>query len=305
MQYRQQKILKDIARDRYLYLLLLPGLIYFIVFKYFPMYGLIISFKDFSIFKGIWASEWVGFAQFEKLFYYRNFWAILRNTALISGMKILFGFPVPIILAVLMNEIINLKFKKITQTMLYLPHFISWVVLGGIIFIFLNPSYGLVNELVKAFGGQPVDFLLQPRYFRGLIVLTDIYKDAGWGTVVFMAAISGINPELYDASYIDGANRFQRMRYITIPSIKSVIIIMFILRIGYILEAGFFQIFVLYSPAVYEVGDIIDTYVYRQGIKNANYSLAAAAGLFKSLIALILVILTNKTAKLFKEASLW
>ncbi len=305
MKLIQQKKLKDISRDKYLYLLLLPGLVYFIIFKYFPMYGLIISFKDFSIFKGIWASEWIGFAQFEKLFSYRNFWVIFRNTAIISGLKIIFGFPAPIILAVLMNEIMNLKFKKITQTTLYLPHFISWVVLGGIIFIFLNPSYGLLNEIVKNLGGQPIDFLLKPQYFRGIIVITDIYKDAGWGTVVFMAAISGINPELYDASYIDGANRFQRMKYITIPSIMSVIVIMFILRIGYILEAGFFQVFVLYSPAVYEVGDIIDTYVYRQGIQNANYSLAAAAGLFKSIIALALVVLTNKLAKLFKEASLW
>lgn len=296
---------KDIIRDKYLYLLVLPGIIYFIVFRYIPMYGLIIAFKDFNIFNGIGASEWIGFKQFERLFANQNFVQIILNTIIISFMKIIIGFPIPIILAILINELRSDKFKKITQTTLYLPHFISWVVLGGIIHTFFNVADGIVNEIVKLFGKEPIPFLLSAKYFRGILVFSDIYKEAGWGTVVYMAAISGINPELYEASYIDGASRWQRILYITLPSIKSVIIIMLILRTGKVLDAGFFQVFVLYSPSVYSVGDIIDTYVYRKGIASSNYSLGAAAGLFKSIVALLLVITANTIARKFKETALW
>jgi putative aldouronate transport system permease protein len=296
---------KAIKRDKYLYFLLLPGIIFFIIFRYVPMYGLIVAFKDFNLFAGIAESEWVGLKQFERLFANQNFDQIIRNNVIISLLKILIGFPVPVMLAILMNEFGNSTFKKIAQTTLYLPHFISWVVLGGVIFTFLNVSDGVVNEVLKFLGAEPIDFLMSKDKFRGVLIVTDIYKEAGWGTVIYMAAISVISPELYEASYMDGANKFQRMYHITLPSIRSVIIIMLLLRIGYILDAGFFQVWVLYSPPVYSVGDIIDTYVYRKGIKSANYSIGAAAGLFKSVIALILVVLSNRFAKFFNETGLW
>lgn len=291
---------------RYLYLLIIPGIIYFIVFRYIPMYGVVIAFQDFSISKGIWNSTWVGLEQFHKLFSGFSFPAVFKNTVIISLYKLVFGFPAPIILALLLNEVKSAGFKKITQTIVYLPHFISWVILAGLIAMFLHPDTGLVNEVIKLFNGQhAIDFLVNKSYFRGILVVTDIYKGIGWGSIVYIAAISTIDSTVYEAAMVDGANRLKQMWYITLPALKSTIVVMFILNMGGILNAGFEQILLLYNPRVYEVADVIDTYVYRNGIMSSNYSLSTAAGLFKSVISMALIIITNKIAHALEEDGLW
>lgn len=303
---RSKKLWANICKYKYLYILILPGFIHLLVFRYATMYGSIIAFKDYNMFKGIFESPWVGFKNFQDLFNTPKFPLVMRNTLVISLLKIIFGFPAPIILALLLNELKNLKFKKVTQTVVYLPHFISWVVFAGIIRAFLNPVDGFVNEIIKVFtGGVPYDFLGNKSTFRSLLVVTDIYKGIGWGTIIYMAALAGVDQELYEAATIDGANLFQRMFYITLPSIKPVIMTLFILGLGGILNAGFEQIFLLYNDMVLPVADIIDTYIYRKGIKEAAYSLGAAAGMFKSVIALILVIITNKIADKIGEEGVW
>jgi putative aldouronate transport system permease protein len=296
---------RDIKRDKYLYLLLLPGIICLFIFRYIPMYGVVIAFKEYNIFAGIANSPWVGFLQFERLFRNPEFSRILRNTILISAYKLLWGFPAPIILALLLNELKNQRFKKFTQTVLYLPHFISWVIFAGIIVTFLNPTTGVINDIISYFGGRKIDFLANKRMFRSILVITDLYKGVGWGTIVYLAAISNIDPTLYEAAIVDGANRFRQVWHITLPSIRSVVVILLILSLGNILNAGFEQIFLLYNPLVYEVADIIDTFVYRRGLVESNYSLGAAAGLFKNVVALILIWSANHIVKSFGEDGLW
>ncbi|MBW7453147.1 ABC transporter permease [Paenibacillus sepulcri] len=301
----QRKLWKDILRDRYLYLLLLPGMLLIFVFRYAPMYGIVIAFQDYNIYNGIKGSEWVGFGQFNKLFHSPDFYEILRNTLVISVYKLAAGFSVPIILSLLLNELKNMVFKRITQSIIYLPHFVSWVIFSGILITFLNPVDGLVNYIIKGAGGKPIDFLINVDYFRSILVVSDLYKEVGWGTIIYLAAMSGVNPELYEASRMDGANKAKQMWHVTLPAIRPVIIILVILSLANILEAGFQQIFLLYSPLVYDVGDIIDTYVYRVGIADANYSYATAAGVFKSLIAMILIVSANKIVKKFGQDGLW
>ncbi|MCP1308843.1 ABC transporter permease [Paenibacillus tyrfis] len=298
-------MLKDLVRDKYLYLLLLPGMLFIIVFKYIPMYGLVIAFQEYNILQGVGGSDWVGLYQFEKLFTMLDFTNVFKNTLIISTLKLIWGFPAPIVLALLLNEVKQLVFQRFVQTVVYLPHFISWVIFSGIIIIFLNPVDGLVNQVMGWFGGEPIDFLIEKSYFRSILVATDIYKEVGWGTIIYLAAISGINPQLYEAAIVDGAGRFRQMWNITLPSIRHVIVILFILSLGNILDAGFLQTLLLYNPLVMDVADIIDTYVYRKGIVDASYSLGAAAGVFKSVIALILVAASNQLAKRFGEEGLW
>ncbi|MFC4808000.1 ABC transporter permease [Paenibacillus sp. GCM10023250] len=301
----QRRLWKDVVRDRYLYLLLLPGLLLILVFRYAPMYGIVIAFQDYNIYNGIGGSEWVGFEQFDKLFRSPDFYEILRNTLVISIYKLAAGFSVPILLSLLLNELKNMVFKRITQSIIYLPHFVSWVIFSGILITFLNPVDGLVNYIIKASGGKPIDFLINVNYFRSILVASDLYKEVGWGTIIYLAAMSGVNPELYEASRMDGASKGRQMWHVTLPAIRPVIIILVILSLANILEAGFQQIFLLYSPLVYDVADIIDTYVYRVGIADANYSYATAAGVFKSLIAMILIVSANKIVKKFGQDGLW
>jgi len=296
---------KRIRRDKYLYLLLFPGLFIIFLFKYVPMYGIVIAFKEYNILLGVLDSPWVGFQQFERLFRTPDFMKIFRNTFLISLYKLIFGFPAPIILALLLNELKNGFFKRFTQSVLYLPHFLSWVIFTGIIVAFLNPVDGLVNYILTASGMKPINFMIIPDYFRTLLVGTHIYKEMGWGTIIYLAAMSGVNPDLYEAARVDGANKFKQMWHVTLPSIRSVILILMILDLGNILEAGFMQVFLLYNPLVYDVGDIIDTYVYRVGIQSANYSLATAAGVFKSVIALALIYTANKIVRKSGNNGLW
>lgn len=293
-------------RDRYLYLLLLPGILYFVVFRYVPMYGVVIAFQDFKMSKGIWDSAWVGLDHFKMLLSGLSFPSVFKNTVIISLYKLLVGFPAPIILALLLNEVRSRRFKKVTQTIVYLPHFISWVILAGLIAAFLHPDTGIINELVKLFNnGQGIDFLASKTYFRSVLVITEVYKGIGWGSIIYISAISSIDSEIYEAAMVDGASRFRRMWHITLPALRSTIIVVFILNMGGILNAGFEQIYLLYNARVYEVADIIDTYVYRSGMQSSNYSLATAAGLFKSVISLILVVGANKISHLFKEDGLW
>lgn len=299
------KKLKYLQKNIHYYILLIPAVLYFIIFKYIPMAGIVIAFKNYMPFVGFVKSPWVGLKHFEKLFTASNFWQLLGNTLTISVMKIVFGFPIPIILALLLNELKNAAFKRTVQTVIYLPHFISWVILSSIVFLILSPSTGVVNYIIKALGGEPIFFLANKQWFRPVIVITDIWKEMGWGTIVYLAAISGVNPEIYESARVDGANRWKQTIYITLPCIRSVIITLLILRLGRVMNVGFTQILLLYNEAVYEVADVLETFVYRVGITQGNFSFTTAVGLFNSTVALILVIVTNKIAKMFGEAGIW
>jgi putative aldouronate transport system permease protein len=291
-----KQIFKDMVRDKWLYALLFPGLIFFLIFKYMPMTGLRIAFLDYNPFDPA-SSPFVGFDQFEKLFTSISFPKVFWNTLKISILKSLVGFPIPIVLALLLNEVRRVKFKKFTQTVLYLPHFISWVIMAGLIRSFVNPTNGLINGFIEQMGGKSIDFLTNPSAFVPLLIITEVYKSMGWGTIIYFAAISGVDEQLYESASIDGANRWHKVLHITLPAIRPVIIIVFILNLGNILNAGFEQIFLLYGPLVYNVADVIDTFVYRMGIVGSDYSFSTAAGLFKSIVALIMIVGANKIAK--------
>ena len=271
------------------------------------MYGLTIAFKDFVLLKGISGSPWVGLENFRKLLTAPSFSEVFVNTIKISFLRLIFGFPAPILLALLLNEVGNARFKKVVQTISYLPHFLSWVVLAGIVIQILSPSSGIVNQIIVMFGGNPIYFVADPRYFVPMLIVTGIWKEVGWGTVVYLASITSISPELYEAATIDGAGRFQKMLHITLPALRPVVSIMFILNSGNLINAGFDQIYNLYNPAVYKVADIIDTYVYRRGLLDMKYSFSSAAGLFKNIISFALVLTTNGLVKVIsgKENGIW
>ena len=284
--------LKEVYRHREYLLLLLPALIIFILFRYIPMAGIVIAFKKYTIVGGLFGSPWVGFTYFERLFASEKFYQVLWNSIRISFLKIAIGFPGPIIFALLLNEVRQVAWKKSFQTISYLPHFVSWVVVGGIVRDVLS-VHGVVNGMMGFVGAEPRLFLQEMHSFLPIVITSMIWKNIGWGSIIYLAAITGIDPDLYEAAEIDGAGRVQRMWHITLPSITHVIIILFLLRIGNILEAGFDQIFNLYNPLVYDVADIIDTYVYREGISGFQYSLTAAASLFQNLVGLMLLLVTN------------
>ena len=287
-------------------LMLLPVIAYFIIFKYIPMGGIVIAFKDFKLGLGVSGSEWVGLANFVDAFRTRFFIRAIRNTLIISVLKLCVGFPAPIILALLLNEVRHSGYKRVIQTISYLPHFLSWIIMAGILSQLLSPNNGAVNGLLKSLGRKdPVPFLLDNTYFRGTVVISDVWKGVGWGSILYLAAISSIDPTLYEAAICDGATRPQRVRYITIPCILPTITIMLILSLGGILDAGFDQLLNLYSSAVYETGDIIDTYVYRVGLVDWNYKLSTAIGLFKNVIGFMLVAGTNAVAKAISGVGIW
>lgn len=288
-----------------LYFLLLPGIVYYFIFNYIPMYGVVIAFKDFSVVRGIWQSPWIGFQNFAYLFQSNTFYEVFRNSILISFYRLFFGFPAPVLLAILLNEVRRTGYKRVIQTIVYLPHFISWVVIAGLIYNFLSPSRGILNYLIKSLGGSAQPFLQMSEYFRGIVVVSDIWKNVGWGSIVYLAAMAGIDPELYEAAIIDGATRVQRIRFITIPGILSTVVVLLILRTGYIMRNGFEQIFLLYSPLVYDVADVFETYTYRVGLLEGRFSFATAVGLFQSLIGLVMILVTNKLAKTYGEGGLW
>lgn len=289
-------LLRTAARYKQLYILMLPGLLLLITFMYIPMFGVVIAFKDYTYAGGIFGSSWVGLKHFRAIFSDPYFYTILRNTLIISLYKLLFNFLAPVAFAILLNEVTNTKFKKIVQTTSYLPYFISWVVLSGIITSILSMD-GVVNTIWGWFGGEPKSFLTDPKIFRGILVASDVWKTFGWNAIVYLAAISGIDPTLYEAATVDGASRTRRIFSITIPSIIPVICIMLILNSANILNGGFDQVFNLYNTNVMDVADIIDTYVYRKGIEDMQYSYSTAIGLFKSVICMILMLISNTTVK--------
>ena len=308
-QHKRNKI-GYVRRNYDLYILLIPSLLFILVFNYLPMIGIIIGFKDYNIFAGnnpvnsIFASKWVGLKYFEKLFTGYDFPVIFRNTLVISILKIAFVFPLPIIVAIMLNEISNLLAKRVMQTVIYLPHFLSYAVVSGI-FITLLGSTGLVNQFINRLGIPTISFLSSKTWFRSVLVITDAWKDVGWGSIVYIAAITGVDPALYEAAMIDGAGKWKQMRHITLPSISPTIVMMLILRVSRILDAGFEQIIVMYNPAVYEVADIIGTFVYREGLGRMNFSYGTAVGLFNSVVALILVLTSNSLSKRMTEKSIW
>ena len=294
-------------KDRYLYLLLLIPLVYFIVFKYIPMIGLQIAFRDYKIHDGMWGSVWVGTKHFVRLFSSPDFYTTLYNTVVLSFLNIIFGFPMPIILAILLNEVNNMPFKRVTQSLLYMPHFISWIVLGGIITSILSPGTGIINSFIKFLGNEPIYFMGDTGWWRVIYVLSGIWKEAGWGTIVYLAAISGINGELYEAARIDGANKLRQMWHITLPGIRSTIAILLIMRMGQVLQVGFEQIYSLQNDMVLSVSDVISTYEYRIGLLSMQYSYTTALGLFKGVVGLIFVVLTNYIVNKLSdgESGLW
>lgn len=286
------------------FMLLFPAIMLFI-FNYLPMYGVIISFKNFSPGLGIWGSPWNNFEHFERLFTDFMFIRALKNTIFISLLKIIIAFPAPVIFAILLNEIRNQKFLKVTQSISYLPHFMSWVILSAMIIEVFSPQRGIVNFIITAFGGDPVNFLSSKLFFIPVLILTDIWKEIGYGAIIYLATIASIDPALYEAAEMDGANRLKKMLHITLPSIMPMVIILFILRLGGILNAGFDQILNLYNPLVYEVADIIDTYVYRSGLEQFQFDYATAVGLFKNIIGIIFILGANAIIRRRSEHGIW
>lgn len=299
--------LKLVYRYRAFYFMMLLPLIYYVVFRYAPIYGLTISFKDFNVADGIMGSPWADpwYKYYMQFFTSPYFTRLLSNTIVISVLKVAIGTIVPIILAILINECKNMALKRTIQTLTYMPHFLSWVIIFGILIAFFSESTGVVNMAIVEAGGKTIPFLTSNDWFRQIIVGSDLWQSAGWNAIIYLAAITGINPSLYEAAKIDGAKRLQLVGFVTLPGIKSTIIMLLMLRIGSILDAGFDQIYNLYNIQVYQVGDILDTWVYRTGLQQLNFSLATAVGLFKSMIGFFLIILANKIAKKWGDVALW
>lgn len=302
---KESRLRKRIWKNKWIYVMLLPGILYFLVFKYLPMYGLVISFQDYKPFKGILGSEWVGFEHFARLFNEPDFLNILTNTLILFGLNLLFYFPVPIILALMLNEVRNSFFKKTFQTLVYLPHFMSWVIIVSIGYVMLTMDGGIVNELLVFFGFEKINFLLSTEWFRPTYIIQVIWREAGWGTIVYLAAIASVDPQLYEAARMDGANRLRQIWHITLPAIRSVIIILLILKIGDVLELGFEHVYLLLNSMNREVAEIIDTYVYTAAMKQGQFSYSTAIGFFKSFVGLILVMVANKLAKKMGEEGVY
>jgi putative aldouronate transport system permease protein len=304
-QERLHDLWTDVRRDWQLYLLLAPMAVWFALFLYRPMYGLVIAFQDFSIFRGIEKSPWVGFANFVELFqndmFIRAFW----NTISISGLGLIFAFPVPIILALMFNEVQNEIARRWAQTIVYLPHFISVVIVAGIVINFLSPSIGIVNLFLKGIGLESIYFLTQPEWFRPIFIGSSVWKESGFESIVYLAAIAGVSPTLYESARVDGASRWQMMWRITLPCILPTIVIMLIIRIGNLVEVGFEYIILLYRPSTFESADVVSTFIYRTGLQGTQYDLATAAGLFNAVIAFVLVYSANRISRRVSSTSLW
>jgi len=297
-------------RDLVLYVFLIPGLLYLLIFKYVPMLGIMIAFKDYSLFAGngvfdsFLNSPWVGLENFLRLFRDPQFGQVLANTLIISTYKVVFLFPIPIVLALAVNEVGNALYKKVFQTIVYLPHFLSWVIVGSL-FISILATDGPVNGFLSDIGIGRVNFFMDRSLFRPLLVVTAGWKTVGWSSIIYLAAIASVDQEMYEAAYMDGATRLQQTVHITLPSIAGTIVLLLVLRLGYILSAGFEQVLVLYNPTVYKVGDIIETFVYRIGLGQLNFSLGTAVGFFSGVIGFVLIVVSNELAKRFADRSIW
>ena len=295
---------KDFMRNWELYLLVLPVLIFYFLFSYKPMYGALIAFKNYKPALGFAGSPWVGFANFERFFTSPFFGRLLRNTLALSFELLIFGFPAPIILALLLNEVTNKPFKKTVQTLTYLPHFISVIVVAGMLTDFCM-STGLINDIIAFFGGERSPLLQNPQLYRTIYVISDIWQQVGWGSIIYLSALSGVDSQLYDAAAIDGADRFHQLLHVTLPGIMPTIITMLILKIGSLMSIGYEKTILLYNPSTYETADIISSYVYRVGLLEQGWSYSTAIGLFNSVINLILLVITNKMSKKLADTSLW
>ncbi|TVQ23277.1 MAG: sugar ABC transporter permease [Spirochaetaceae bacterium] len=300
---QRELLVTSLRKEPLLYLMLFPPLVYFAMFRYWPMYGVTYAFRNYSIFTG--EAPWVGLAVFRRLVSLPGFWVAFRNNVIISFGGFVFGFPVPIILSLLINELVHIRFKKFVQTTVLLPSFISWVIIGGLVYTLLSPSSGVVAAILRGVGyeGRIPNLLVSTDHFRKVIIVSYVWRAGGFATIIYLAAIASIDYELYDAAVIDGAGRWAQAWRITLPSIRPVIIILLIFRVGALMDAGFEQIFAMYNPLVYEVSEILDTYVYKVGLIQRNYSLATAAGLFQSLIGLVLVVVTNWIAQKVEPGS--
>jgi len=292
-----RRLARDMWKHRWIYLLVTPTLLYYLIFKYIPLYNAQLAFKDFKPLLGVEGSPWVGFRFFETFFNSFYFSQLITNTLFFSGARLVLGMPVAIMLALALYETRAMFFRQFVQTATYLPHFLSWVIMFGILLMLLSPGSGLINDVIKSLGGTPIAFLTSPDWFRWVVIGSDIWKETGWSTILYLAALLSISPELYEAAAVDGASRLQRIWHISLPGILNVVVLVTLLRLGNILEGGFNQLFVLYSLPVYSVGDIIDTWVYRQGILEFQFSLATAVGLFKGVIGLVLILVSNNIAK--------
>ena len=296
---------KRFRLDWQLYIFLLPAIIYFILFHYIPIYGVQIAFKDFIEVKGITGSPWVGFEHFERFFSSYQFWNLLKNTILLSLYSLLWSFPCPIILAMLLNQVQNSRFKKLVQTVTYAPHFISVVVLVGMLQLFLSPSIGFVNNIIKLLGGDAIPFLSDPKWFRTIYIGSGIWQGTGWGAIIYIAALAGVSPELYDAAKVDGATRFQIIKNIDFPSILPTAVILLIMNAGSIMNVGFQKVFLMQNDQNVRISEVISTYTYKLGLVQTQYSYSAAVGLFNSVVNIILLSIVNFVAKKVTETSLW
>ncbi|WP_240762086.1 ABC transporter permease [Paenibacillus thalictri] len=297
-------IAKTAARYKMMYVLLIPGLLYFSLFKYVPMAGIVIAFKDYNLSVGIWDSPWAGLKNFKDFIYGVYFWDIMSNTVLISLYKLVYGFPAPIVLALLLNEVRVNWFKRFVQTITYMPHFLSWVIVYGLLVALLAPGEGFINLLFKQYGMEPVAFLTEPAYARFLLVASDVWKEIGWGAILYLAALAGIDPSLYEAARMDGASKWRQLWHVTLPGIRTVMIMLLIMKLSHILDAGFDQIYMMENAFNTDKVDIIDTWVYREGLERLKVGLATAVGLFKAVIGFILVVMANKLAKKF-DGQIW
>ena len=297
---------KRFRESKYLLILFLPTALYFLIFAYAPMFGLVIAFKDYNLFKGIADSDWVGFKYFE-LFLKDNpdFWPLMRNTFRIGIYSFAFGFPAPILFALLLNEVTNLRFKKLVQTVSYLPHFLSNVIVASMVLMFLSPDDGVVNVLLEKMGMEPVYFMSKPEFFIPVYIISGLWQEVGWGTIIYLAAIAGVDPHQYEAAELDGCNRWQKMWHVTLPGIAGVIIVLSILNIGGIMSTSFEKVLLLANPSTYSVSEVFATYTYKIGMQNGNFSYATAVGIFNGLISFIMVVGANFAAKKWRGSSLW
>lgn len=293
-------------RNNYsLYIMLMPMLLFFIIFVYKPMPGLVIAFKDFSPFKGIWGSPWIGFDHFVEFFTGPYAFRVIRNTLVISMTSLIFGFPAPIILALLLNELHSEKFRKAVQTISYIPHFISVVVICGLVVNFLSPSSGIVNSLIRLCGGEPIYFLSKPEWFVPVYTIMNIWKSTGYGAIIYISALTSIPEDLYEAARVDGAGRWKQLLYVTLPSLLPTIMVMLLINLGNILNVGYESIILLYNPAIYDSADVISTYIYRTGLSEGRYDYATAIGLVNSVVAFVLVVSANKLSNKLTQTGLW
>lgn len=303
--WKQKNSLRSWTKNWELYLLFLPVIAYFIIFHYIPMYGVQIAFKDFIANKGISGSPWVGFEHFERFFDSFYFWRIISNTLGIGIYELIVGFPIPIILALMIHELRTGKFRKFVQTVTYMPHFLSTIVMVGIIMMFLSPVSGLVNVVISLFGGEPISFMTEPGWFKSIYVWSGVWQTMGWSSIIYIAALAGIDPQLHEAARVDGASRLRRIWHINIPGIAPTIIVLLILNMGSILGVGFEKVFLMQNNLNMESSDVISTNVYRSGILGAQYSFSAAVGLFNSIVNFIMLIIVNRIARKVSSSSLW